>query len=70
MNRNRRQWIRDSLALVACAAAGTLHAQPAWPARPIRIIVPFPPGGAVDYYARIVQGPVGEMLGQPIVIES
>ena len=70
MNRNRRRWLRDSFAVMACAAAGTLQAQPAWPARPIRIIVPFPPGGAVDYYARIVQGPVGEMLGQPIVIES
>jgi tripartite-type tricarboxylate transporter receptor subunit TctC len=55
----------------------TLAALAAWPARaqvfpskPIRIVVPFPPGGAVDFYARIVQQPVGEILGQPLVIES
>src|SRR4051812_20354377 len=70
MNRNRRRWLRDAGAVLAYATAGTLRAQPAWPTRPIRVIVPFPPGGAVDYYARIVQGPVGEILGQPIIIES
>src|SRR4029434_3226586 len=37
---------------------------------PIRVIVPFPPGGAVDFYARVVQPPLSEMLGQPIVIEN
>ena len=42
----------------------------AWPARPIRLIVPFPPGGAVDAYARIVQTRVAEQLGQNIVIEN
>ena len=41
-----------------------------WPARPIRLVVPFPPGGAVDAYARIVQARVAEQLGQIIVIEN
>ena len=41
-----------------------------WPARPIRLVVPFPPGGAVDAYARIVQTRVAEQLGQNIVIEN
>lgn len=63
----------------ACAlAAASLCALVAWPRaalaaypdRPIHIVVPFPPGGAVDYYARIVQAPLGEALGQPIVIDN
>jgi len=54
------------LLLIASAHAG---AQP-YPARPIRLVVPFPPGGAVDYYARVVQQPLSEALGQPIVIDN
>ena len=49
--------------------AAQLPAQP-YPARPVRLVVPFPPGGAVDAYARIVQVRLGEQLGQPIVIEN
>jgi tripartite-type tricarboxylate transporter receptor subunit TctC len=70
MNRGRRTWLGAAGTLLLGAAwPQGAHAQ-AWPAKPIRVIVPFPPGGAVDYYARIVQGPVGERLGQPIVIDS
>ncbi len=70
MDAYRRKWLHAALAAtLAAAMPRTLFAQ-AWPSRPIRLIVPFPPGGAVDYYARIVQGPVGELLGQPLVVES
>src|SRR4029077_1211117 len=41
-----------------------------YPARPIRLIVPFPPGGTVDITARIMQVKLSEGLGQPIVIEN
>jgi tripartite-type tricarboxylate transporter receptor subunit TctC len=34
------------------------------------VVVPFPPGGAVDFYARVVQQPLSELLGQPLVIEN
>src|SRR5258706_13913918 len=41
-----------------------------WPSKPIRWVVPFPPGGSLDLVSRILQNPVSEGLGQPVVIES
>jgi len=50
---------------VLCAAA---HAQ--YPNKPVRLIVPFPPGGAAELGARIFAQPLGTALGQPVVIET
>ena len=55
--------------VAACLAPLLADAQP-YPSRPIRLVVAFPPGGAVDAYARIVQARLGEALGQGIVIEN
>ena len=55
-------------AYALCAAAPALSQQ--YPARPIRFIVPFPPGGTVDITARIMQPKLSESLGQPIIIEN
>ena len=55
-------------AYALCAAAPALSQQ--YPARPIRFIVPFPPGGTLDITARIMQPKLSESLGQPIVIEN
>ncbi len=51
-------------------AALTVNAQTAWPAKPIRLIVPFPPGGPVDQLARVIAPKLGEELGQNIVIDN
>jgi tripartite-type tricarboxylate transporter receptor subunit TctC len=53
------------LAVVFFAAA---HAQP-YPAKPVRLVVPFPPGGSTDLVARQITPTLGEFLGQQVVIE-
>jgi tripartite-type tricarboxylate transporter receptor subunit TctC len=57
------------LAGVCVAFAGVLYAQ-AYPVKPVRLVSPYPPGGANDILARIVGQKLGENLGQQIVIEN
>ncbi|WP_203073445.1 tripartite tricarboxylate transporter substrate-binding protein [Falsiroseomonas ponticola] len=62
---------RRSLLALAGALPLPALAQPRpWPDRPLRLIVPFPPGGAIDAMARILAGPMAEALGQPVVVEN
>ncbi|SFL17085.1 tripartite tricarboxylate transporter substrate-binding protein [Falsiroseomonas stagni] len=66
---------RRNLLAVASMGAGlavphVAGAQGAWPDRPIRIIIPFPPGGSNDTVARILQPKMQEILGRPIVVEN
>ena len=61
--------LKALLAVIALAASGVALAQ-AWPNKPIRLVVNFPPGGAADQIARSVGVPLGEALGEPIVIEN
>jgi tripartite-type tricarboxylate transporter receptor subunit TctC len=55
--------------LLGLLVAGGASAQE-WPAKPVRFIVPYPPGGGTDVIARIVQSRLGEALGQTVVIEN
>ncbi|WP_043364271.1 tripartite tricarboxylate transporter substrate binding protein [Belnapia sp. F-4-1] len=61
---------RRHLLAAAAVLPAIARAQPAWPSRPIRLIVPFPPGGPNDIIARLYAQPLTAMLGQPVVIES
>src|SRR5271166_1437439 len=59
--------------LAAMAAApfiGQARAQAAWPTRPVRVMVPYPPAGGADTTARIIYAKLGEDLGQPFAIEN
>lgn len=61
------------LASVVCSAVlGTTpaHAQPAFPSRPITMIVPFPPGGPTDLVARVIAQKMSESMGQPVIIDN
>ncbi len=58
------------LTVAGLAAPAVLRAQGAWPDRPVRLIVPWPPGGSTDTIARIFQPKLSEALGKPVVIEN
>ncbi len=63
---------RRALLLTSAAAAlpAPALAQTPWPSRPIRVIVSFPPGGAIDTVTRLIAPSMQEALGQPLVIEN
>ncbi|MPS81555.1 MAG: tripartite tricarboxylate transporter substrate binding protein [Achromobacter sp.] len=57
-------------ALLAATLAPMAQAAQPWPNQPIRLIVPYPPGGSVDNLARLLAPALGKRLGQTIVIEN
>ncbi len=59
---------RAALAMLPFASGAV--AQPAWPDQPLRLIVPFPPGGPADFIARVISPGMAERLGQQVVVES
>src|SRR5437588_7208765 len=61
---------RAVITALALAAAGTAWGQAAYPAKPIKWIVPYTPGGITDSVTRLVAHELETRLGQPIVIEN
>lgn len=72
MNRVRPSCITNAIALLGiCIAAGVAQAaESAYPTRPVRLVVPFPPGGGVDATARIIGPKLSESMGQHWVVDN
>lgn len=67
---NRRTAGRALLAASALAVVGGAARAQAWPARPIRLVVPFATGGGSDFIGRFMAQRLGQALGQPVVVEN
>ncbi|GAB3649531.1 tripartite tricarboxylate transporter substrate binding protein [Ramlibacter alkalitolerans] len=67
---SRRRLVAAAVGAAAFAAAGPALAQESYPSRPITIVVPYPPGGSNDVFARAIGKRLSEALGQPVVIDN
>jgi tripartite-type tricarboxylate transporter receptor subunit TctC len=67
---NGRHWAAAALAIALVGAYTAARAADAYPTKPIRLIVSFPPGGSSDVVARAMQPHLEQRLGQPLVIEN
>jgi tripartite-type tricarboxylate transporter receptor subunit TctC len=67
---DRRSFVIGSAAAAAALATRSAHAQDAYPSRPVTIVNPFPPGGAVDVVGRPYAAVLETLLKQPVVVET
>ncbi|UIF89770.1 tripartite tricarboxylate transporter substrate binding protein [Cupriavidus sp. UYPR2.512] len=70
MNPTRRHLLKTTAALGACALAPTLARAQAWPAKPIRLVVPFAPGGSSEIVARSTAAELTKLLGVSVFVEN
>ena len=66
----RRQFLHLAAGAAAIPVLSDMAAAQAWPARPVRLIVPFPPGGTTDIFARIAAQKLSEHFGKQFYIEN
>jgi tripartite-type tricarboxylate transporter receptor subunit TctC len=66
----RRQFLQLAAGAAAVPVLSDMAAAQAWPARPVRLIVPFPPGGTTDIFARIAAQKLSEHFGKQFYIEN
>lgn len=64
-----KKWISNFVAAVLAAAAMTVSAQ-SFPSKPVRVLVPFAPGGTTDLVARVIGTKLSEYLGQPVIVDN
>ena len=65
-----RRVVLASAALAMCAFTGSAMAQTAWPTRPVKIVVPFAPGGTTDILARAVAPELSKVFGQTFIVDN
>jgi tripartite-type tricarboxylate transporter receptor subunit TctC len=61
--------LKRILTIAALLLPGAAAAQQ-FPTRPVTMVVPFAAGGPIDVLGRLLQGPMGEALGQPVIVEN
>src|SRR6266545_1960307 len=71
-NRRRARMRQLRVLVLGALALGFAVAAPAqsWPSRPIKIVVPFPPGNTTDIMSRLIGPKITERLGQPVLVEN
>ncbi|WP_114972346.1 Bug family tripartite tricarboxylate transporter substrate binding protein [Rhodoferax ferrireducens] len=67
---SRRQWLAQTSALTLATAPFMAQAQSAWPSKPLRLVVPFAPGGSSEIVARAVAGEMAKTIGQNVFVDN
>jgi tripartite-type tricarboxylate transporter receptor subunit TctC len=66
----QRKWLWAAAAAIAATNSAGYAADAGYPTRPVRMVVPFAPGGASDFVGRIIQPAMAELLGQQVVVDN